>query len=242
MDRLDIHAFADRELTAEEMSRLQSEIAASPEAARELEVIQSLKSCLSTKMDQPQAASLWRDCVGRLNEMDRAKKAEHFVGKYAWAICGALFCAIIGGGMLNHFRGPSVGMGTIASEISGMTPMSSPQMSQPEQLRTWINQQTGHRPTIVIDPSKVIRYSYLDQPNGSRIVRIRLLSSVGVVDLLVIPNVAKIDGVQPIGGGMSVGQANGLNCVTWQDGECAVVVAGPQDPQDLRQYAQSLYR
>ncbi|HVT14042.1 MAG TPA: hypothetical protein VHE55_17395 [Fimbriimonadaceae bacterium] len=232
IDRLDIHAFADRELSPEEMARLQHEIQASPDAARELEVIQSLKVCLAGKLEAPTDASLWRGCVGRLNEIDRARKAEQFVGKYAWAICGALFLAILGGGILNHYRGPSVGMGTIASEISSMTPMSSMPLSQPEQLR-------GSR--IVIDPRKVIRAAYLDQPSG-RTYRFRMNDAIGIVDVLLIPNVSGIDGVQEIGDGMSVGRANGLNCVTWQDGGGVVIVAGEQDPQQLRDFARSLYR
>ncbi len=241
IDRLDIHAFADRELSPEEMARLQQEIQASPDAARELEAIQSLKVCLTTKLEPQRDASLWRDCVGRLNEIDRAKKAEQFVGKYAWAICGALFVAILGGGLLNHYRGPSVGMGTIASEISSMTPMSTLPASQPEQLRSWINAQTGQRSRIFIDPRKVIRAAYLDQPGG-RTFRFRMNDAIGIVDVLLIPNVSSIDGVQEIGDGMSVGQASGLNCVTWQDGGGVVIVAGVQDPQQLREFARSLYR
>ena len=84
IDRLDIHAYADRELAPEEMARLEKEIAASPDATRELDAIHGLKNCLQTKVEQADCARLWTGCIGRLNELDKVKKAEYFVGKWAF--------------------------------------------------------------------------------------------------------------------------------------------------------------
>jgi hypothetical protein len=113
-------------------------------------------------------------------------------------------------------------------------------MSQPEQLRNFITDQTGRRPKIVVDPSKVEGYDFSDQPEG-RSLRVRMRDSGVRLDLIIIPNVT-VDGVRPIGDGMFAGQVNGFNCVTWPDSGCAVVVIGDRDVEGLKNFAQALYR
>jgi hypothetical protein len=240
IDRLDIHAFADRELAPDELTRLEREIASSPEATRELQAIQSLKSCLLTKLEAPQPGEVWKICSERLDELDRVKKAESFVGKYAWALSALLFAVILGGGLLNRARGYSVNMANVATFNSDLTSWGAPRITQPEKLRSWISNQTGQRPTLHVDPDKVVALAISDQPQG-RVVRLRMRDNLGLVDLMIIPNVSGIDGVRPMGGGMFMGQVNGFNCVTWPDSGCEVLVIGSQEPAQLQQFAQSLY-
>lgn len=241
MDRLDIHGFADRELAPEEMTRLEKEISSSPEATSELQAIASLKLCLQTKLEQPQAGELWKECVGRLDELDRVKKAETFVGKYAWALSVMLFIVILGGGLMNRYRGSSVAVGNIAVLSGDMMSLGAPRTSQPEQLRSWISDQTGQQLRLKVDPSRVVALAYVDQPQG-RIVRLTMRDTSGVLDLMVIPNVSSVDGVEPMGGGMFAGQVNGRNCVTWPDAGCAVLVIGDRSAVELRDFAATLYR
>jgi anti-sigma factor RsiW len=241
IEPLNLHAFADGELSSDEMARLDKEIAESPEASRELEAIRSLKTCLQTRLDQPDAGTLWKQCASRLDELDKVKRAETFVGKYAWALSALLFVVILSGGMLNRMRGSSVGVGQVASISSDMTSMSAPRLSQPEQLRSWITDQTGHRPRIVVDPAKVRAYAYTDQIEG-RIVRFQIDEGNGTVELMVIPNITKVEGVRSIGDGMFAGQINGLNCVTWPDSGCAVIVIGNQSVDALKAFGRTLYR
>jgi hypothetical protein len=239
IDRLNIHAYADGELGPDEMARLEAEIAASPEASRELEAIRCLQSCLHAKMPQPQPGDSWKACLDRLDELDRVKKAETFVGKYAWALCALLFVVILGGGLLNRYRGGSVNMSTVASDLSGMVPMSS--IPQPDKLRSWIGSQIGQAPPISSIPPHVVDVAYSDQPEG-RIVRVRFQDAQGIVALLIIPNVGGVNGVQPIGDGMFAGQVNGHNCVIRPDSGCAVLVIGDRDLNQLQAFTQSLYR
>jgi anti-sigma factor RsiW len=241
IERLDIHAYADKELEPIEMARVADEIKASPEAQRELQAIQGLKSCLATKLEQPECSAAWKECVGRFGELDKVKTTENFVGKYAWALCLLLFAVIVGGGLLNRYRGGSVGLGQVASITSNLVPMgSTSQIRQPEQLRNWISDQTGYRPGVDLAPTRVEMVAYADQPNG-RSVMVRLRDAKGAIDVLFLPNVQISDGA-PIGSGMYAGQVNGLNCVTWHDGGCQMLVIGDRETGDLQTFARSLYR
>lgn len=240
IDRLDIHAYADHELSPDEMARVEREIAASPEAARELQAIQSLKTCLHMKMEQPDSSASWKVCAERIEELSRVKRTETFVGKYAWAICAFFLLIIVAGGMFNRFRGGSIGMANVASISGDLVPINTPRMSQPEQLRSWISDQTGHRPMLTLDPNLVRQVAYRDQVEG-RVVRVRMQDENGLIDLMVFPNVS-IDGGVPLDGSMTAGQVNGVNCVTWPDSGCALLLIGDRDPARLRDFARSLYR
>jgi len=233
IDRLDIHAFADRELPPEELARIEKEIAASPEAQRELEAIRSLKSCLSTRMTAPEAAGVWRACRGRLDELDKVKKTEFIVGKYAWALSALLFCVILSGGLYNHFRGGSVSVGQLASDIGGMTPM--PLNNQPQVLQQFA------APTLHIDWSQVLGAAYRNTPEG-RIYRFRMQDQKGAFDVVTIPNVSSVEGVQPIDDNMYAGQINGHNCVVRFDSGTLVLVIADRSTSDLRDLTESLYR
>jgi len=231
IDRLDIHAFADRELPAEDMARKEQEIAASPDASRELEAIQNLKGCLQTKMTPPAFGDLWSECRSRLDELDRVKKTEFIVAKYAWALSGLLFFVILGGGLFNHFHGSSVSVGRLASDISGMTPVTA--SSQPQQLSDFINDPRLHIPTGIVS------LAYVDTPEG-RIKSCTIQDQEGVFDVVRIPNVANVEGVQPIGDDMFAGQLNGRNCVIRLDSGCAIVVVGNRETSELRDITESL--
>lgn len=241
IDRLDIHAFADNELSPEEMAQARIEIGASPESSRELAAIESLKACLQAKAEHVAPEDVWHMCVGRLDELDRVKKAETFVGKYAWAISAMLFAVIIAGGMFNRFRGGSVGMAAVASMSSDLVPLQSPSINHPEQLRKWIGDQTGERPSLFTQiPAQVVGFAFSDQPQG-RIVRVTMRDSNGMIDLMVIPNVARVEGVRPLDGDLFQGQINGINCVTWHDDSgCQLLLIGDRQTDQLRVFAQAL--
>ncbi len=238
IDRLDIHAYADRELSPEEIAKLGDQISGSPEASRELQAIQALKYCLQTKLSTEECNAMWKQCQGRLDELDRAKKAEFYVSKYAWAICSILFLVIVGGGLFNRYRG-GIGLSQVASLNSEFLPMATPRVSNPEHLRDWLGDQTGQRTRLFIDPSTVVWAAYSDQPEMGRIVRFRLRDGDGLVDLTIVPNVERVSGAQPIGNGMMAGQINGRNCVVQFGPGVAVFWTGDRDFQQLCDCAQS---
>jgi len=236
IDRLDIHAFADRELTPEEMARLEKEIASSPDASRELGAIQGLKNCLQTKAVPADHGRLWKECVGRLDELDKVKRAEHFVGKYAWALCSLLAVVILSGSLFNRFHAGAVDMPQIASDLSGMTSVPMQGLSQPERLRSWIG--SGPR----IDSSKVVGVGSMESAEGVVIKRVTLREQNGLIDVYLIPNVSSVNGVQPIEDGMFAGRVNGRNCVIRPDSGFVVLVAGDRPIDELHNIAAEMYR
>lgn len=241
IDRLELHAYADDELSSEERSRIEHELAGCPESQREVEAIRGLRNCLQTKLESPSCAQLWKSCAGRLDELDSVKKAESFVSKYAWGLSLLLFLVIAGGGLMNRVRGGSVNMGGVASMASEMIPIQSSPVNDAQPLGNWIETQTGERPALVADPARVVGLAYTDRPEG-RIIQVQMIDSVGAVNLIVIPRVTRVEGARPMGEGMYAGQVNGMNCVTWADSGCAIIAIGGRGHEQLREFAQSLYR
>lgn len=239
-ERTDLHAFADGELPSVEATALDAEIAASPALAAEVERIRSIKQCLATHAVRHEAPEVWKGCVGRLDEIDRVRKAEHFVGKYAWAICSLLFLVIVSGGILTRARGGSMRMGDVAAVSAGLVPTSNPHLSAPEQIPTLIDQQIGERPTFMLDPRHVVGVAASDQPMG-RVIDFHLRDEIGDADVMVIPQTT-VEGVQPMGDGLSAGEINGVNCVAWRDGGCSVLLIAPRSHEELRAMAHSFYR
>ena len=88
-----VHAYVDGELDAGERAQIESLIASDPDAAREVQSLTSLKRALSAQNKPVEDEAAWKACVGRLNELDRAKGAERFMAKYAYALCSVLFLA-----------------------------------------------------------------------------------------------------------------------------------------------------
>ena len=135
---------------------------------------------------------------------------------------------------MRRSQGPSLGMAAVASSMGDFISMPAPRASQPEQLKSWLRE-------LRIDPSMIMAQAYADRPEG-RLWRLSLRDEKGPVELLVIPNVTRLEGVEPIGGDMYAGQISGSNCVTWPDRGCALLVIGDRSIDQLKQFALGLYR
>ncbi len=236
-----VHGYADGELTANERAHVESLLQSSPQAQAEFEAIKNLKSFLAAQPSKPVEPALWKSCAKRLDEIDRAKRTEGFITRYAWALSLLLFVVIMGGGYLRRIHGSSVGTGEVAAYASSLVPISGPKPRQAEQLNTWINDQTGQRPKITLDPSRILGVAIADQ-GDRRIVSVRFTDQSGELALMVIPGVTAVDGVQPMGNGMFACKIDKMNGVTWGDGDCAVVLIGNRDYEYLRTVALALYR
>src|SRR5688572_10010513 len=101
-DWLEIHGFADEQMSDAEKASARQRVASDPACARELQAIQAVKDVLQTRRDAITSDETWANCQRRLDELDKAHRIEGFVGRYAWGLCGLFLALIIGVGVLNR--------------------------------------------------------------------------------------------------------------------------------------------
>lgn len=241
MDQLDLHAVVDGELAPEELASANRLIAEDPKLQQQVESLRSLKACLNQKTEKPECASLWKDCVGRLNEIDKVRRAEFVVGKYSWALCAVFAFVILGAGYFGRLHSSTVRTGEVASMASSLIPIASPKAAAPEDMKTWINEKIGYRPQMAIDSSMVTSSRY-SESGDRRMVCLGLRDQDEELALMVFNGVSRVEGVEPMGGGMFAGRLERMNCVIWSDHGNVVLLAGNRAHEYLRAYAARLYR
>lgn len=242
IDPIELHAFADGELSAEREAVLRKQLAESPQAQAELQSILALKKALREKCLAAECRQEWSACIGRLNELDRSRRAERFVGRYAWALCGVFLITILAGGLTSrNGRSDSVSMSDISRIATTLAPSRTPPM-QDEARERWLDELLGQARKSV-DPNRVRILGYSGGELDGRPVNVfSLQDGRGKFALLVMPGVFNLEGTQelPQDRGFKLGHLQGLNCVVWTDGHNTLAVVGKRTYEDLVQVATGL--
>lgn len=242
IDPKDLHALADGELSSQEEARVRRLLADSPQAQAELESIQALKHALRSKCTSTQCSQEWLLCVGRLNEIDRSRRAERFVGRYAWALCGVFLVTILAGGITNrNDRSDSVSMSDLSRIATTLAPARTPPVQDAARER-WLDDLLGQARKSV-DPNRVRILGYSDgQLDGRPVTMFSLLDGKGKFALMVMPGVVNLEGTQdlPREQVFKLGHLQGLNCVVWTDGRNTLAVVAKRTHEDLIEVATGL--
>jgi len=237
IDPIELHALADGELGAAEKKRLERLVAESPIDAAEYEAILNLKAVLHTKVEPVGDCQLqWKACVGRLNEMDKTRRIERFVGRYAWGVCGAFALAIVGSGFLKRAN-PStqVQSADLARVVATLNPSPEPPSPDQQARDRWLDALLGQARQS-IDPNRLqIRSAATGELDGRPVTRLALRDPIGDMALLVIPDVLNFDGMGEMTGkqGYRLGRIEGMNCVAWSDGRNSLVLIADRSHEDL---------
>ncbi len=80
----------------------------------------------------------WKRCVKRLDDIDRSRKAERFVTKYAWAMSLCVFLLIVGAGSWNRLTGQHMGAGDVSHMASLLSPLVHTENPQSGQVGKWL--------------------------------------------------------------------------------------------------------
>ncbi len=108
MEPTQLHALADGELTPGEAHALREALKTDPRAAGEVDAVLNFKEFLARNSVRHADEDAWRACVRRLDAIDRSRRAEGFVSRYAWALCGVMFLFIVSGrAAMRNVRGDS---------------------------------------------------------------------------------------------------------------------------------------
>jgi hypothetical protein len=238
---LDLHALADGELSVEQATGLKQRVQSDASLRREHEAILNLKDLVRDKSLKYESDECWKACVGRLNELDRSRKVNSFVSRYAWAFCGVLFAAIVGARFfVKDVRGDSVRAADIGRifPIQGNphAPVTPSQMQEYASLLNLAKQAVDPNALHLVCPPHQalmgdISITRLDLQDGHS----------GVLELYLVPAQVNFEDTQPLGSDPSVsagviaGNGTSLNCLVWSSDGRTLVLAGDRQEADLEQ-------
>ncbi|MBX3117696.1 MAG: hypothetical protein KF784_01425 [Fimbriimonadaceae bacterium] len=238
---LDIHALADGELSAEEKAQAEQRLKTCDTSRKEFESVQALKGVLRSKLPTPSCDSTWTKCQGRLKEMEQKRRVERFVTRYAWGLCASIFVLMIGGAWMNRTDGSEVRTGELARIMAGVGPSSQPSTGDSEELQKWIPANRRKPPFLSFGSLQVIGATS-GTYRGHPFAIFGINSSGQLMDLLLIDDVEKVQGLEPMveNSKYRSGVMGQRNCVSWKDMDYTLMLMGEQTPFDLAATAEQI--
>lgn len=238
-DFLEMHKLADGEATAAEVAALHAQLQEDPKLKTEYETVVLLKSTLQKHCVGVQDPELLKACKERIIAIDRPKRAERFVSRYALGFCGALAVLIVGAGLLQ--RGLNHGGSLDANEVAAMSSALSP-TAIGGNLNNWLRSKVGDAP--VQAPSSLQWVGGFEgESKGKRFATLTFVDQAGPVTLMIVPQTSTISGLaESYDHRYRLGVLNGSNCVCWVDGEYALFLYGQRDTIQLQSIADRMRR
>lgn len=137
-DWLQIHGLVDGELCPEEKAIAEERLKTCVKSQAEYEAVQALKETLRSKCSVEDESEVWSKCKARLDEIDRVKRVEGFVGRYAWVLCCLFFFTILVGSSVSRTKGPRIYSGDVVRASSGFTPLPQPSSQAANEQQRWV--------------------------------------------------------------------------------------------------------
>lgn len=240
-DFLEMHALADGQLEGEAKALAESRLQ-DPAFRAEFEAVRQLRSVLQSRVAPDPAPPVWAACVSRLDEIDKRKRVEGFVGKYAWGMCSIIFALIISAGLMNRYNGRDVATGDVARLAAGLAPFSRSVTSQPTDMRSWI-QDVSHGAPLQLDSGSLRIVSYAQSIEGDRYITVLYCADgAGPVNLVIVKGANRITGAEPMLGHSPyfAGQIQDSNSLSWTDAGFAFTLIGRRPHEELNRIADGI--
>ncbi|RYG39418.1 hypothetical protein EON81_01120 [bacterium] len=234
---VELHAYVDGELSKADADRVRLAVMADPRLAAEVQAIETMRAAVARHARACECEEAWKGCVGRLNELDRSRRVEGFFGRYALALSGDVFMAIVAGGLMNRGATP-VQTQDLARAVAGFLPSGSTATATPAQ-RKWVDALLKQA-DVSLDPSRLYSGpSAWGEFDGHPVVRVPLKDATGEMALLVFDRNTSFGGLVPLDseGRYSAGKIAQLNCVVWSGQQGSFVLVGDRSAQDLGEVA-----
>ena len=239
IDRTDLHAYVDGELGPDQKASIEQILKTSASDAREVQAIRDLKSMLESKLTPPSTDGLWKVCVGRLDEIEKTRRVERIVGRYAPALCGGLFVVILLAGQFGHRpdRG-NISTPDTLKMLTTLSPMQPPKKSVGFDLGSWYQ--------ALLNQSKLSTPDHLTILGASQgffgNIPVRSFSArdeMGGLKILVVQQPIVLEGMQPMANhsDLQYGLLDGMNCVVRTQGNTTIFVIAERSPEDLASVA-----
>ncbi len=237
-----LHALADGELSGPDKATAEELLRTDPIANAEFQATVAIKKTIASKNQIHVDPKSWQAAVGRISELDKRKKAEGFVGKYAWGMCTIIFALILSTGLMRHFKGSPVGTGDIAQYAAALQPFSRDVKNTGQDMRSWIRDVSYGAP-IQIDPGFMTVHRYAQRIEENRSTTFLLCSdSIGPMTLIVVKGANGISGAEQMAkqGNYLIGQIGNSNCICWSDSGFVITLFGNRPYEALAKVAEGI--
>ena len=235
-----LHAYADGEASPAEANALRESLKSDPQAQAEVDSILNLKDFIAKNAIVHNDDEAWKGCLVRLDGIDKTRRVEGFVGRYAWAICGVLFLFIVSGrSAMRNVQGDNARTADLARIIGSSRP--TPQWKQ-EQAKMYedLLGLVGHN----LDPTAIeAGFPTYGLVRDMAAVRVPLRDRQGDFAVTRIAGTLNLQDTAPTTGNpeFSIGVANGENCLVWHSRGYTYVLSGTRSLNSLSEVAARLF-
>lgn len=237
MDRTQIDAYLDAELSAEEKADMDSALANEQGLRDEYLWKSNLKACVQSKMLTQDNPELWKKCVSRLDEIDRVERTERLVRKYRGALAGVVALSILAAAYVHRVNPTAMAgdnLGRVVTALSATFPSFS--ASNERQAASWMNERLNKNvevPPISGGYLRLLGVGIIDSGH-CRVGRFVYTDGSDLYFLLAFPKHEELP-FEPVDGmpGFGWGRLGQLNAVSWHGRDCWMVFMGPADVSEL---------
>lgn len=241
IDPIKLHAYADGEATRDEIAEIETRLKDCSASRAELEAIRSFKACLAAQSRVTDHREAWTVCCGRLNEIDRARKTERFVSKYAWAFTSGIVALVVLTGVARRGgTSPAMGSADLAQMMSQLGTGNKRTVNVRDQK---IASEMLRQSSLLLDDTRLVPIAMSEAVFDSMLVRrVTLRDGRGHLALLDLPSEVRFVGLEPVSGTtILAGQLDEMNCVVWPSGSRTLALVGDRDTSDLVRIAQQIH-
>jgi len=174
----------------------------------------------------------WKSCVVRLNEIDKARRVESIVGRFAPALCGVFFIAIVLGGLVARHRSDQVAPKV---NIARLLPGKSTASSQSDQEKLeWYKHLLNQSKMSTPDPL-TLRQVSICLYQGAPVTQLRASDGNGELIILLIPKPLEISDMTPMQDHPEyrLGRYRDMNCISRPEGDNTTVILARRSYEDL---------
>lgn len=233
-ERLDIHAYVDGELSAEERKVVEDKLKECSVSQAHEVAVRHLKDAVKSHCKTPECAEAWKACRKRLDEIDRTHRVENFVGRYAWGMVAAFTLMIVGVAGLNRSAGPDLRTQDLARITAGLADVAAPISQAPEDKRRWFADVVQNKVNVQPVQLALIGGRQGKTIDGKTVTVVNLADSVGPLVLVIIEKTRRVEGMEPIAATTFYQtKINNLNAVGWMDSGAVCFLAGNRECNEL---------
>lgn len=239
IDRVLLNAYVDGELTADERRVVEAALAESEALQREVASIRSLKSYVAAQVQPITCPETWRRSVGRLDEIDRARKIESFVGRNSWALCGAVALILVAGGLFSERPGHRESRSAAFAQASaGFLSPGAARRTQDEVIDRALRGMIDQTRTAMLQGPLVREDGVYQGPNGP-FARFSILDKGAEITMVITSALLDMNQLEVIPGepGYFIAKTNGENLVVWRAGNASMFLSGDVDHAVLVAFA-----
>ncbi len=227
-----LHALADGELAPQEANALRETLKSDPCAAAEVDAILNLKDLLAKNAVVHSDDEAWKGCLRRLDAIDKTRRVEGFVGRYAWAICGAMFLFILSGRVaMRNVQGDTARISDLLPFGRSTRPAGEQARLQARVYREILGRVRNGLDAKAIEVGMPVAGRVHDRPA----LRIPMRDGEGDLVLTRVQGLLNLQDTTPMPTNpeMAMGVVGGENCLVWRAGDETWVLNGARSLNSL---------